>query len=93
MIYCDIPYIGTDAYIGGFNHDKFYEWARSQKELVIISEYTMPEDFICIAQNSKAQMLSGQGKNKIVMEKLYIPEHQKNLYVTRCNNLEQLLLF
>ena len=79
LVYCDIPYKDTDEYKGGFNHDKFYEWALRQKELVIISEYTMPEDFICIAQIDKSVTLCSGGGKKAV-ERLFIPKHQKDLW-------------
>jgi len=79
LIYCDIPYKDTSKYEGGFNHAEFYEWARNQKELVIISEYSMPEDFICIAQVEKAVTLYPGCKKKAV-EKLFIPGHQKDLW-------------
>lgn len=79
LVYCDIPYKNTDGYEGGFNHDEFYEWARNQKELVIISEYSMPEGFVCVAEFDKRQLLcSGAGKK--IKEKLFIPEHQLDLW-------------
>ena len=79
LIYCDIPYKGTAGYTGGFNHEEFYEWARKQEELVIISEYSMPEDFICIAQVKKSVTLSS-GSEKKADEKLFIPGHQRDLW-------------
>jgi hypothetical protein len=79
LIYCDIPYKGTDGYIGGFNHAEFYEWARKQEELVIISEYSMPKDFICIAEIEKAVLLCSSVGKKAV-EKLFIPGHQRDLW-------------
>ena len=79
LVYCDIPYKNTDEYEGGFNHDEFYEWARNQKELVIISEYSMPEDFICITQVEKSVTLCS-GSEKKAVEKLFIPGHQKDLW-------------
>lgn len=79
LVYCDIPYKNTNEYENGFNHNEFYEWARKQKELVIISEYQMPEDFICIAQIEKSVNLCSGGAKKAV-EKLFIPSHQKELW-------------
>jgi site-specific DNA-adenine methylase len=92
VIYCDIPYKGTNEYIGGFDHERFYQWARSQKELVIISEYSMPDDFICIARIEKSQLLNGNGKGKKVLEGLFIPKEQEKLYIRKQTDLEQLLL-
>lgn len=42
VIYCDIPYKGTQEYISGaFDYDKFYKWRQTQKS-IYISEYNMP---------------------------------------------------
>ena len=80
---CDIPYVGTDAYVvneeKGFNHVEFYKWALQQKELVIISEYNMPDDFICIDAIEKSVLLNS-GASKKAIEKLFIPKHQRELY-------------
>jgi len=53
LIYCDPPYKGTTPYkTGAFNHDKFWEWCRdmSKNNVVFISEYEAPDDFICVWQ-------------------------------------------
>lgn len=53
LIYCDPPYKGTTSYkTGAFNHDKFWEWCRgmSKNNVVFISEYEAPDDFICVWQ-------------------------------------------
>ena len=92
VIYCDIPYKGTDEYIGGFDHERFYQWARNQKELVVISEYSMPDDFICIARIEKSQLLNGCGNGKKILEGLFIPKEQEKLYIRKQTYLEQLLI-
>jgi DNA adenine methylase len=49
LIYCDPPYKGSTGYaVKGFKHDDFYEWCRNQakKNIVFVSEYNMPDDFI-----------------------------------------------
>jgi DNA adenine methylase len=49
LIYCDPPYQGTSGYkTGAFDHDKFFEWCRQQskKNIVFVSEYNAPDDFI-----------------------------------------------
>ena len=80
VIYCDIPYYNTDEYAaGGFDHQKFYKWALQQKELVIISEYYMPDDFMCIDAIEKSVTLCSGGDVKAV-EKLFIPRKQAELY-------------
>ena len=83
VLYCDIPYVGTNAYTEdeeeGFNHEAFYKWALRQKELVIISEYKMPDDFICIDAIEKTVTLCS-GSDKTALEKLFIPKTQVELY-------------
>lgn len=71
IVYCDIPYKGTAKYsTDGFDHDKFYKWALSQEECVIISEYAMPEDFITIKELNHRSTLA-KGKNDFVLEKVF----------------------
>ena len=84
LIYCDIPYRNTDGYNSkddGFNYDKFYAWAKSQKELTLISEYNMPEsDFKCVAEFEKRCTLSASANN-LSIEKLFIPKTQLDLWL------------
>lgn len=51
VFYCDPPYRDTTKYsTGNFPYEEFYEWCRgvSKNNIVLISEYWMPEDFKCI---------------------------------------------
>lgn len=51
VIYCDIPYKSTTKYATDeFPYEKFYEWCKkmSKDNIVLISEYSMPDDFECI---------------------------------------------
>ena len=82
VIYCDPPYIGTDGYkTGGFDHGAFYDWCRSQSELVLISEYRMPEDrFEPVLSLEKTSLLSQKGTGKKMTENLYVPRHQLETY-------------
>ena len=53
MIFCDLPYEGTTSYkTGAFDHDKFWQWCRdmSKNNVVFVSEYEAPDDFICVWQ-------------------------------------------
>lgn len=52
-IYCDPPYKGNgfnSIHFKEFNHDEFWKTMRhwSENNLVIISEYTAPSDFVCV---------------------------------------------
>ena len=81
VIYCDIPYEGTDGYNGiDFDFERFYSWCEKQTEPVFISSYKMPEDrFICIATFEHRSILSAKANNK-VLEKVFIPKHQASSY-------------
>ena len=83
IIYCDIPYKGTDGYNGiDFDHERFYSWCKKQTELCFISSYEMPEDFIPIAEFPHRSILCST-KNNLVIEKVFIPKHQLELYKAR----------
>lgn len=79
VIYCDPPYRGTTKYkTDGFPYEEFYEWCRemSKNNIVLISEYNMPDDFECIWQketkvNFDSNRVSNDSKNNRI-EKLYI---------------------
>ena len=83
VIYCDIPYRGTDEYISGqFDYEKFYAWCEKQKELVVISEYDMPEDrFCCVESVQKRSLLSAKGAGELKTEKLFVPKHQIEMWL------------
>ena len=79
VIYCDIPYKGTTKYsVNSFPYDDFYKWAYEMAEnnIVLISEYSMPETFKCIWEketkvNFDSNRRSGDKSNKRV-EKLFV---------------------
>lgn len=81
VIYCDPPYKDTAGYGVDFDHEAFYEWARKQTAPLFISEYQMPDDFVCVATIPKASGASGQGA-KMTEEKLFVPRHQYTANIT-----------
>ena len=83
VIYCDIPYVGTDGYESDeFNHEDFYEWACRQSQPIFISEYYMPEErFECVAEFKKCKSFGV--KNTSVIEKLYCPRHNNKAMVMK----------
>lgn len=89
VLYCDIPYENTAKYVtGDFDHKMFYDWACNQKELVIISSYEISDDrFMEIDYIKKQALLNNTGldERKTVIEKLFIPNHQKELYEKMMN--------
>ena len=93
VIYCDIPYEGTDGYLekgqGGFDYERFYQWCERQTQPVFISSYQMPEDrFDCIEEFTHRSTLSATANN-LVTERIYVPKHQAE----RGNRTVQLTLF
>ena len=81
VVYCDIPYENTAEYVNdGFNHKKFYDWAYSQKELVVISSYEINDDrfkrVINLKKNSNLQGGFGNIKN----EGLFIAKNKIDLW-------------
>lgn len=75
VIYCDPPYSGTTGYTtGGFDHEAFWEWCREQTRRgchVYVSEYTAPDDFICIFEREKRVTLSAATNTATATERLY----------------------
>ena len=78
VIYCDIPYRGTTKYAtNSFSYEEFYEWVKvaSMNNTVLISEYSMPDDFTCIWQKETKTLLDSNknkdDKNNIRVEKLF----------------------
>lgn len=79
VVYCDPPYKGTTKYaVDKFPYDEFYDWCRklSKKNVVLISEYNMPEDFECIWSKETKTLIdsnkSAKDENNIRIEKLFI---------------------
>lgn len=69
VVYCDIPYKGTDKYFNDFNYEDFYDWAIEKKEPIYISEYQMPERFHLISK--KIRQCRFNSNNKVTVENLY----------------------
>lgn len=72
IVYCDPPYAGTTDYsVGEFNHAEFYDWCRNCPNIVLISEYNMPDDFFLLEEWGLASQGGGNKNTKIAREKLY----------------------
>lgn len=76
IIYCDPPYKDTRKYaaVGNFDSEAFYEWCRQQTQPIFISEYSMPDDFECIAQFKVTKQMSAKGGGHAI-EKLFTLKH------------------
>lgn len=75
LFYLDPPYKGTKQYSKqNINYDEFYIFCRelSKNNIVIISEYSMPDDFKCIWEKErKVQQKSDREKADKAIEKLF----------------------
>lgn len=70
VIYCDIPYKGTGEYKeGGFDHEKFYQWANDINHPVYISEYATP--FTEVMAFTHRSSLSATNNKKKTIEKIF----------------------
>lgn len=80
LIYCDPPYAGTTEYHSSFDSEKFWECMRklSKNNYVFISEYTAPDDFICLVKKTKRMSLSGKGATRKNSEKLFFHKSKMN---------------
>lgn len=73
-IYCDPPYAGTTKYKDDFDHERFYRWCRDRHKeghKVFISEYNMPDDFICVWSKEVNNSLTKDTGSKKGIEKLF----------------------
>ena len=75
LFYLDPPYKGTKQYDKQkINYDEFYDFCRAiaKDNIVVISEYEMPDDFKCIwTKERKVLQKSDRKKADIAVEKLF----------------------
>ena len=65
--------------MGGFDHDRFYEWADSRDFPVFISEYAMPPEFEAIALKQHISSINAD-RPKTVCEKLFVQKRYAKNY-------------
>ena len=72
VIYCDIPYRGTDKYqTNGFDYERFYDWAATKRN-IYISEYSIPDErFVVVAERKKRVTLSASSNSNVATERVY----------------------
>jgi len=74
LIYCDPPYQNTSKYKCDIHHEMFWQWCRIQTKkghTVFISEYSAPEDFICVKEISH-KIIIDKNRPQARIEKLFI---------------------
>lgn len=83
LVYCDPPYVNTTKYdaLGDFNHNVFWEQMRKwvkNGNTVVVSEYTAPNDFVCVrTMKSRMGLSTGKAAARVVRDdKLFIHESQ-----------------
>lgn len=76
LFYLDPPYRNTKQYAKNIiDYDKFYDWCKelSKNNIVLISEFYMPDNFRCIWEKErKILQKSDRKQGEIKTEKLYI---------------------
>lgn len=73
-IYCDPPYAGATKYKDDFDHERFYQWCRDRHiegHKVFVSEYNMPDDFICVWSKEVNNSLTKDTGSKKGVERLF----------------------
>ncbi len=72
LIYCDPPYANTTGYRVKFDNERFWSVVRewSAENTVVVSEYSAPDDFACIAEFTSTRPID----NKQSTERLFMPQ-------------------
>ena len=79
LIYCDPPYKNTTKYAtDNFDYNRFYNWCRevSKTNILCVSEYQMPPDFVCIWQKDVTTSLKVH-KHEPRTERLFMLNPEK----------------
>lgn len=87
VIYCDIPYKGTAGYSTEFDHEAFYKWAREQEQVVYVSEYTMPSDWVCIWRKTINRKFSSSAVSEcnegLFIHATKLAQHDEKMRITQ----------
>ena len=80
-IYCDPPYRNNkviNQHFKHFDHDRFWETMRrwSKHNLVLVSEYTAPDDFACIWEKQRKNFATDK-QGVLSTERIFV--HRSNL--------------
>lgn len=74
LIYCDIPYKGTQQYESGknFDYERFWNWAKkmSEKNIVLVSEQEAPSEWECIWKQEIKRTIDNT-KRVLAIEKIF----------------------
>ena len=84
-VYADPPYRETDCSgYAAFDFDRFDDWLRNVPFMVIVSEYSMPDDFVVVAECKKVLKQHAKQKSekheKLFVHKRWADEYQRQMY-------------
>lgn len=84
-VYADPPYRGTDCSgYAAFDFDRFDNWLRNVPFMVIVSEYSMPDDFVVVAECKKVlkqtAFQKSEKREKLFVHKQWAKEYQRQMY-------------
>ena len=88
VVYIDPPYKESTGYTHkGLDYEALYNYIRNSNNLCIISEYSMPEDFVEVySLNKSCSLQSYRAKAKATVEKLFVHASKLELYRALMNN-------
>lgn len=75
VVYCDPPYDGTTGFtVGRFDSKDFWDWVdfRSNKSIVLVSEYAAPDVFVPVWQKQVKTDMNGSSGKIDRVEKLFV---------------------
>lgn len=85
IIYCDPPYQSSTGYKDKFDHKEFWQWCRDMSNKghdVFISEYSAPDDFVCIWEKKVNSSLTKDTGAKKNIERLF--RHKSQVAYSLC---------
>ena len=88
IVYLDPPYKDSSGYTHkGLDYEALYNYIRNSNNLCIISEYSMPEDFVEVySLNKSCGLQRSRAKAKATVEKLFVHASKLELYRALMNN-------
>ena len=94
LVYCDPPYRGTTGYNGStFDFVAFDEWLADVDFMVVVSEYTAPNDCVEVASIDKRSLRCATDNSTVKQEKLFVQSRFLDEYKKRMSEFGQTSLF
>ena len=94
LVYCDPPYRDTSGYNGTtFDFVAFDKWLADVDFMVVVSEYTAPNDCVEVASIDKRSLLCATGRRTVKQEKLFVQSRFLDEYKKRMDKEGQQTLW